>query len=84
MAKYRTMYMLTIDGLPAGQDERGYTWFMCANGGGSKGVPLFETLAEVRSKIHAAREHDLRRKSTPTFRYDYQRVRVPVLTEGEP
>lgn len=81
--KCRTMYMLTINGRPAGQRDDGFTFFACASGPGNHRVPLFSSLRHVKAAI-ARGEQDYRREF-PTlplpFRLDYARVAVPV--EGE-
>lgn len=81
--KTRTMYMLTLNDQPAGQDRDGYTFFACASGSGNTRVPLFDSLRSVRAAI--SRGHQEYRRSFPNepvpFRFGYQRVAVPV--EGD-
>ena len=68
-----TIYLLTIDGKPAGQDRDGWTFFPNSN----CNAKATTSLKAVRSLIGKAEEWDRKHPSVDRpFRYDYKRVKV--------
>lgn len=62
-----TVYILTIDGKPAGQSSDGYAYFA----GGRHKAAAFKDLRSVRRAISSAFTWDVRNNGSRQFTYGY-------------